>query len=73
MATPYKIVPMELTMGSRYNVALCTFRSPLKQGRGVISGQKQVTVHLVRDDPTHLKIPKGFFEFVLVGRGWVAF
>ena len=35
-------------------------------GGGLISGRKQVTVHLVRDDPMYLKIPKGFFEFILV-------
>ena len=33
---------------------------------GLISSQKQVTVHLVMYDPTYLEIPKGFFEFVLV-------
>ena len=40
---------------------------------GLISGWNQVTVHLVRDVPTYLKIPNGFFEFILVIRGWVAF
>ena len=37
--------------------------------RNLISGRKQVMVHLVRDDPTYLKIPKGFFDSILIVRG----
>ena len=39
------------------------------EARGLISGRKQVMVHLIRDDPMYLEIPKGFFEFILVVRG----
>ena len=40
------------------------FRELIELGR-MVSGWKQVTVNLVSDDSTYLKIPNGFIEFVL--------
>ena len=60
------MVLMELTMDLRGMMALGTFGAHRSRVCVLISGQKQVTVHLVGDDPIYLKIPKGFLEFVLV-------
>ena len=47
-------------------------RKAIEVGR-LISGWKQVSVHLVSDDPTYLEIPKGFFNLILVVRSCVSF